>query len=680
MNKLISISKKMSIVFTVLDFEPNNYFHTLLTRRFFNQQKGAATYESSLQDQLQFMRNYAPISKLTPIEFICDARIYEIITSHLGLNFINPYPIVAANDVEFAKRMLQKFRIYPLNVKDEELIYKIVENNFTLFAKLSAISFTKEIELMEKVSRKFLDNFENLDESEKREILSSKYGAIVLERYDRLEEERTKDIILNDEDFMEMYGCLINANQYEQVDLSRASYSLRGNQEFMKEFIEFDGMNLRFASGKLRNEWSFVEIALSNNVNAYQFATENLRNMSVWALEAVKKSTDTLQYIGSNLRSDMYFYSRLLEENIKFDIPSKDFVISLINYNPKNYLLIPLDSEYRLDKDVMLLAPNESIEEALRLYSTDRNLIREMMSKLKKPSKYFDESCQNDFEMIKGCMRLNPQLFRYASIEIRSNLEQVTLLIDYCVTPGGLFHLIIHSSHEIKQNKNFALRCVGKFGSSLQYLRHFWNDKEVVMKAVEQDFQSFSFASETLKLDCDLIKVSPKCLFLISDLSTHPIFADLEFLEECVTKHNLYLYCNSIPREIKKIYLFKNPSAYLAFNDCSDLDEETCLKILEKKENFQLYTRFTHFLYRKNRWNNNRPSFLERACKVNPLVDEFYGEHNNNSNNSVYFTKAIDKEQFIEKFNERMREISLCLHSNSQQDENLAINIDINSY
>ena len=107
---------------------------------------------------------------------------------------------------------------------------------------------------------------------------------------------------------------------------------------------------------------------------------------------------------------------------------------------------------------------------------------------------YVSEVFRNKYEIMKECVELDPNTYRYATLGSKN--KNVDLAI-FFLERGGSFSFI---SKHLRINKKVAMIAVKIYPKNFQYLdQNIKDDDEIFKLAFQQDKEIFRYASERLR-------------------------------------------------------------------------------------------------------------------------------------------------------------------------------------
>jgi hypothetical protein len=441
-----------------------------------------------------------------------------------------------------------------------------------------------------------------------------------------------KDIPLdlsNDYEVM-LYACSRNGLLYEslsiefQNDFQIATACLLNNGR-VYEFRTF--------SKELKKNRELAFLALENSPTNFNFLDESFLEDKEIILKFAKLMEDDLRYhndfteqlkkIPLDIRSDgefscqviSYFpeYYVCISEDLK-----KNKEIAMLAASKKGLILKYLPTEFKKDLDVALeaLSDNvyaypfidESIKENLQLLLKIAVKYPYYLEKLKHSNCFQKETLialikknPNCLEYLPGnlideeigllIMKLNPKLYPYLSMALRSNKEITQIAVSF----DGLF---LHKTSE--------------------YLK---NDLEIVNLALKNNQSAFFFCSPELQNQKNFVIqcVKELNLYLHSNwIHSHSsLFSNDEFISElCKLNGGMLEYASQNLRSEKRIMLIALNQTEKAFKYCLEFDEEIAFLAVEKNGFNLQYAG----IFRGNK------KIVEMAINKSPLSFEYANE------------------------------------------------------
>ena len=308
-------------------------------------------------------------------------------------------------------------------------------------------------------------------------------------------------------------NILIDNYEDSYIELHAEYYSTLIKNDIIAEVAILNyPIFLKYANDKFKNNENLVLQCIYKNFETFTYISNKLKNNRDFIQKAVKMGR-IYQYINDEFKKDKKIihialsyrntYFNNLPDEIKND---KDYVLKLINhklildnyYNDFN----ALSSDMKRDKDIIIacikneilkikyfdkniLFKNGSIEKfyhnkdhdiVLQTILNDRDILFEFVKKDSAIFDYIDDRYIDDIEMIKIVVINNPHLIRKVSDRIKKNRNLIMCLVT--------------KNSEIIKNKDIH--------------KLYCNDREIMLKIIENNVELFSYASKNLKNDEEL--------------------------------------------------------------------------------------------------------------------------------------------------------------------------------
>lgn len=255
--------------------------------------------------------------------------------------------------------------------------------------------------------------------------------------------------------------------------LNYAADELRDNKEFMIKAVNIDGRALAYASDRLKDNLDVVMEAVNQNGMSIGYASPDLYENETVSLAAVKQNGLALQIL-----------SKLQRGN-------DDIVMEAVK---QNYLALKWADKSTTNDPEIVMAGIKNMKEYHDRENHD-DFFKAISRKLR-----------NSPEFIKEAMKVCPEIYHAAFNAVK---EDKSVFLAYCdaFNKQPYRHRFGEIPDSLKFDKDVAIAAVKINGDNLFNLRHFHDDKDVVMAAVEHDsyWSSLKYASERLQDDKEVV-------------------------------------------------------------------------------------------------------------------------------------------------------------------------------
>lgn len=204
---------------------------------------------------------------------------------------------------------------------------------------------------------------------------------------------------------------------------------LMNNRIIAKLAIEHN-YALKLIPNDLLEDHDFILSALSKNGKLLKFLPERYKQNAECVLAAIKQDSDSLFSASPTLCSDKTIILAALKQN--------GLILSTFyNVYNRNEINCPFTANYPACRDYI-----------------------------------------NDFELVLAAVRSNGLAIKYASIELQQNPE---IILEAVKSNGAVLEILIGA---FRKNRNIAMAAARSNGSVLKFLYPFFDDKEVVLMAL----------------------------------------------------------------------------------------------------------------------------------------------------------------------------------------------------
>jgi hypothetical protein len=439
------------------------------------------------------------------------------------------FPNHFLNDKQFILEAIEKLPrlIYYLNPefkKDPEVVLQVVKNQGR-FLKYADSSLKTNLEIVKVAIKNNGLALEFVDESLKKD------NNIVLEAV------RNNPLALEfaDESLKKDSKIVLEAIKNNGLALEFADESLKKDYKIALEAIKNNGLALEFANESLKKDSKIVLEAFRNNTKvinfisdglwcdkmfvleaikirywALQYASDSLKNDREIAVEAINKDGFALEYVSDSLKSDLDIVLQAIKidsQAIQFADENLDIVQGAIAKNREILLSFFKEQIEGIERHEYSARKNieydyDSIYEENPFYVLDfevRNILEDLLEFATDGYDY-----DNKYIIEEYC----PFLYKYIKKDKDFILNIYQLWPHYLMQFNILYKL---APIELLQNKGFLIEIFklkikgAQVWSWIHVPNHFWNDKEFVQLAINQDVMALQFANEIYKKDKGIV-------------------------------------------------------------------------------------------------------------------------------------------------------------------------------
>lgn len=293
--------------------------------------------------------------------------------------------------------------------------------------------------------------------------------------------------------------------------LKKASIEFKNDKEIVKAAVSKNGKALEFASPELKNDKEIVLIALSQTANALEFVGEQFKSDSE-IINAAVKSWDkeaVIKFCSPTIDNYRETVIQLLPRDgllLEFVTPDlrndKEVVLTAIRDNRLAYKFV--SNELKVQDEIITASLPECWKFVPKSCKKSKQLTLLVVKKL--PSTMFKDiykPFQKDFDVIKKAIDGSID-YSLLPKSIQSNIE----IIKYAAQTNSRKYY--KSFPEIFQkNREIALISIQSCGLTIGYIHNdFRNDKDLAMKAVEQNGEAYDMLQFIFKNDIEYFKVA----------------------------------------------------------------------------------------------------------------------------------------------------------------------------
>jgi len=292
------------------------------------------------------------------------------------------------------------------------------------------------------------------------------------------------------------------------------------------KLVKSDGLELKNLP-IYQDDKEVAGIAIVDTLDAFIYVSDSLKEDANFILVLLDSDEDLmdagiLKYIPQKLFKDKKFMLELLEIetgisdiNI-FEYADKDlvngklFLKKAINVNFS--VIYDIDEKFLADKEIMMIAVNKhglTLEQASEELKSDKELVLTAIANYGEAIIYASDQLQSDKEFILKAIRIKTSENVYIDFDagVFPNLSK-EMQADEEIVLTSIKHnylTLANASVKFNANRDIVLEAV-KFGWALEFVNEkFKDDKEIVLKAMEDVGAVYLFASERLQLDKDII-------------------------------------------------------------------------------------------------------------------------------------------------------------------------------
>jgi len=289
--------------------------------------------------------------------------------------------------------------------------------------------------------------------------------------------------------------------------LRGASTGLRDDRDVVLAALKSSSAAMEFASDRLRADRDMVKAALvARDVGQVAMRTDSrpVSSRDNVSRPSVIGGSWCLRFVASELRSDREIMSLAADVDpmwaLEFASPSllkdKDFMTMAIR---KGCSFTHLSWNLRDDEDVVM--------EVLSYWQTPSYVMEHWISERLRSSK----------EFVMEAVRIEPELFRIASEEIRGDWAVAIQAMRFAMPD-----LVLHVAEQLRENREFAFRAIDIKVECFQYLpEKIRCDREIALAAVKGFGNNLKYVSTQLRDDNGVVAAAAAdCSHSISYAST----------------------------------------------------------------------------------------------------------------------------------------------------------------
>jgi len=257
---------------------------------------------------------------------------------------------------------------------------------------------------------------------------------------------------------------------------------------------------------------------------------------------------------------------------------------------------------------------------------SDRNIMTRQISVNGLKLKFATSLLKKDPEFVSQAVKNNPHSFQYASPELKNDLMFVKKLLKQINWHESLFQYL---GENLKKNKQFIMEFVEKNGFVLKYLEHSMIDREMVIKALENNKKCFLFIPQCFLEDENF--VFEKLIMTMREKEKFPLkllpeslMHNIPFLKRVVSLNGMYLkYLPNSLQDHEDVVIPAIQQNYHCLEFVSkrlkkDSDFMAFVIVHEKNKHQQ-----KNFFQHVDPQLTNDRHFMEKVCLQNPELRVF---------------------------------------------------------
>ncbi|EFC42437.1 predicted protein [Naegleria gruberi] len=289
---------------------------------------------------------------------------------------------------------------------------------------------------------------------------------------------------------------LLNAVRENGFFLMLANDDLKNDREIVLAAVEQNGWSIRFANKRFTKDKEIIKVALDNDwkspvifrdYRAFMYVDKSIMSDKEFILEILPKHS-ILAYVDKELLQDRSFVLKAAQSNPlsfkffpKYFQNDREIFIAALNHPPqKTTYYNQIICSHRGDS----LVSNEILGMVNDKFRSDKELVLCALKLSGYNLKYASESLKEDVEIIDAALSHSPLSIMYAGDSICGNEDFILQIVKkYGVLPRNS-----------EYDRSFALKAVSVNGLALKYFKVWKTDKEVIIKAVQQNYKAIEFS------------------------------------------------------------------------------------------------------------------------------------------------------------------------------------------
>lgn len=340
-------------------------------------------------------------------------------------------------------------------------------------------------------------------EKEEYEILKNKFMTDlhdVDKATDRFNKEDIPDYLKDDADvYIE-----IAKSKRRYVERNPYPESIKSNLECAKQIVVHDGFKITEFNDEIKDNPEVCILAIEKNPRSVlfnNFSTELKKNRDV-VLAAVKVQPDLYRKSSQAkaIRNDIEIISETLKQGTMLE-----FMPKWVQSNEDLVTLAVCNNPYAMKYASGGIQDNSNIA----------NKILEVMgndSKLAGSSaiRFLSSRIKDDYEFMERAVKINGSNFEYASDRLRADRNIFTsALINESNNKKYFVEIFEKSDVAFKSDRELIFNLIQIQGSIIEHVSYtLRDDSEIAYHSVKNDCMAFSYVSDRLKSDKDLMLVA----------------------------------------------------------------------------------------------------------------------------------------------------------------------------
>lgn len=305
----------------------------------------------------------------------------------------------------------------------------------------------------------------------------------------------------------------------------------KDDEELIRAALELSGLQFQHASRRLRKDQTLALCAIKNDPQAILFCHDILLYSRRFILDVVKQTAEAFKHF--------YQFNSNLDKN---------FILEAVRANCQVYLY--LNETFKSDYDVALAAISQQsqfLEHVPLIVLKNPQFIQAAHEINTEALGFASNKLRNDPKFMLDCIKRDPTAMKYASDRLRGNPSFVIDALRYDVRAHHYmaeelknlnFYLNIATNFtiplaelplEVSRNPKIIKATLEKNGLELAHIAEKCKTIEIILVAISQNYQAFTFVPEKLKHDLDFLELAlqKNCRvleFIAPLFFTHPIF------------------------------------------------------------------------------------------------------------------------------------------------------------
>jgi hypothetical protein len=200
--------------------------------------------------------------------------------------------------------------------------------------------------------------------------------------------------------------------------------TLQHNKSFILHCVSLNGKILKYTTTPFKDDPDIVRSAIKSKPNVFKHASNQIRDSKDFVLEEIAERPDIFQYVSDRLKDDIEIVNAVVSRK-----PSKE----LFRYMSKR-----IRNSY--DDMLIILSKIRNIEEVMKYISmtlrSNKAFVMDLFQNMIKPNSVYKPdtyynllerlpALQNDIDIIRAAVKLNPISLRHARVDLTKHPELV---------------------------------------------------------------------------------------------------------------------------------------------------------------------------------------------------------------------------------------------------------------